>query len=225
MSDIVLAAEPRNEFGKNANRRLRARQRIPGVVYGHGMENWNVSIDGKEVIKILHSEAGHNTIFKIQMGSHVADVLVRDYQLDPVRGSLLHADFQKVAMDEAMVFEVPVETEGVAEGVRLNGGFMDFVLREIEVECLPGDVPDNLRVDVSKLQIGDAIRVQELTVDSSRITVLSEPDLVVLTIVPPHVEEEEEPGAELLEEEGLEPELIRKGRPEEEGEAAKEAGE
>ncbi len=210
MKDLVIQAEQRSMVGKNANRRLRTTGKIPAVVYGHGFEAVSVAVDPKDIHRILHSESGHNTIFKLQLPDATKDVLIRDYQLDPVKGHLLHADFQTVAMDEVMVFEVPVETVGNSIGVK-NGGVMDIVLREIELECLPSDVPDSLEVDVTALDIGDVVRVEDLKYDSTKITLLSEPDLVVLTIAAPAVEEEEEPVEEVV----AEPEVIKKGKVEE----------
>lgn len=216
MSEIIVRAEPRTTLGKNANRRLRGQGRIPAVVYGRRMSPQAVTVDPREVDRILHSEAGHNTIFKLQVDGALQDVIIRDYQLDPVKDKLLHADFQAIAMDETMSFDVPVEVVGSARGVQL-GGILDLVLREIEVECLPGDVPDHIRVDVSQLEIGDALRVSDLPVDTSRITVLSEPELVVLTVVPPLAEEVEEEVPVEVEEEA-EPEVIKKGKVEKEKE-------
>ena len=221
MGDLVVRAETREEFGKNTNRRLRSQGRIPAVVYGKGISSTSVSVDPKDLHRILHSETGHNTIFKLAIGDNSRDVLIKDYQLDPVKGNLLHADFQAIAMDEALIFEVPVEVVGVAKGVQSDGGVLDIVLREIQLKCLPGDVPDHIPVEVHALEIGDTIRVENLQVDASKITLLSDPDLVVLTVIPPHVEKE--PEVVLEEEEVGEPDLVKKGREEEEEEKTEEA--
>ncbi len=210
MKDLTIQADQRTQLGKNANRRLRTAGKIPGVVYGHDFEPVSVTVDPKDIHRILYSESGRNTIFKLQLPDVVKDVLIRDYQLDPVKGNLLHADFQTVAMDEMMEFEVPIEVVGSSVGVR-NGGILDIVLREIEVECLPADVPDNIEIDVSALEIGDMVRVEDLKIDTSKITVLSEPELVVLNVAPPAVEEEPEE----VEEAVAEPEVIKKGKTEE----------
>jgi len=219
MAELIVQTESRTEFGKNVNRRLRATGRIPGVVYGNNLETMHISIDPIDVIKILQSESGHNTIFKLKVEDRLADVLIRDLQLDPLKGSLIHADFQTVAMDEVMEFQVPVDIQGTAIGVKNEGGILDVVMREIEVECLPGEVPDSITVDVSGLEIGNAVRVSELEV-SDKVKVLSDSELVVAHVVPPRVEVEEE---ELEEEElgeGVEPEVIKKGKAEEEAAAA-----
>lgn len=215
MKDLMVQAEQRELLGKNACRRLRAEGKIPGVVYGQDFQPVAVTVNPKDIQHILRSESGHNTIFKLEFNKVSKDVLIRDYQLDPVKGHLLHADFLTVDMHEAMTFEVPLEPVGNAPGVK-NGGILDQVLREIEIECLPGEVPDNIEVDVSALEIGDILRVEDLKLDASKLTLLSEPDLVVLTISPPTIEEEE---VEEVEEEEAEPEVIKKGKAEEEEEA------
>jgi large subunit ribosomal protein L25 len=212
MASITVQAEERQEVGKGPNRRLRTQGKIPAVLYGQGLETLSVSVESREVDQILCSETGHNTIFKLQVGSNSTDVLIRDYQLDPVKGTLLHADFQAVALDKKMTFAVPVQTTGTASGVTA-GGVLDIALREIELECFPSDVPDHVPVDVTELEIGDSVRVEALQIDLSKISVLSDPDLVILSVVPPHVEEEPEVIPE--EEELEEPELIKKGKAEE----------
>ena len=136
MAKITVQAEERQEVGKGPNRRLRTQGKIPAVLYGRGLETLSVSVNSGDVDQILCSETGHNTIFKLQVGSNSTDVLIRDYQLDPVKGILLHADFQAVALDRKMTFAVPVQTMGTASGVTA-GGVLDIVLREIELECFP----------------------------------------------------------------------------------------
>ena len=222
MAEITVQAKERQEVGKGPNRRLRTQGKIPAVLYGQGLETLSVSVDSGDVDQILCSETGHNTIFKLQVGSNSTDVLIRDYQLDPVKGTLLHADFQAVAMDKKMTFAVPVQAVGTASGVTA-GGVLDMVLRKIELECFPTDVPDYIPVDVTELEIGDSVRVEALQIELSRISVLSDPDLVILSIVPPHVEEEPEVIPE--EEELEEPELIKKGKAEEEETTDKEGKE
>ena len=191
MSNLVVEAEPRTELGKNANRRLRASGLIPGVIYGRSTESISVSVNPKKIFSIIHSDTGQNTIFKLELNSKKLNVLIRDLQVDPVRGHLLHADFQTIAMDETRVFEVPLDPQGEAEGVK-EGGILDIVVREIEVECLPTDVPDQIQIDVSDLEIGDALRVSDLTFESDKVSILSSPELVLLTVTPPKVEIEEE---------------------------------
>ena len=219
MGKFVVLADRREQFGKNSNRRLRAQGQMPAVMYGHAMESVEVSVNPKDLDRILHSETGRNTIFALEVGGESQDVLIKDYQLDPIKGYLLHADFQAVAMDEQMVFEVPVQVVGTAKGV-VEGGILDTVMRGIQLECLPGNVPDNILVEVSELEIGDSIRVGDLDIDTSQLSILSEPDLVVITVGAPRVEEEPEIEEEL--EEGEEPELI--GEDQSEEGAAEEEG-
>ena len=219
MANMTIEAQERTELGKNANRRLRARGRIPGVVYGRGIDPVSVSVDPKEVFRILHSETGHNTVFKLKLDERSEDVLIRTFQLDPVNGILLHADFQTISMDEVRTFQVPVDVAGTAAGVKA-GGILDVVLREIELECLPREVPEHLQIDVSPLQIGESVRVEELMVDTSKITILSDPDQIILHILAPTIREEEEIEEE---EEMAEPEVIKKGRVEEGAEEPSEA--
>ena len=222
MAELVVEAQTRTEFGKNSNRRLRASGLIPGVIYGSGRETMHVAVDPSEVVKILHSESGHNTIFKLAVEKDLADVLIKDLQLDPLKGTLLHADFQTVSLDQVMAFQVPVDVQGTAVGVKTHGGILDLVMREIDVECLPGDVPDSLPIDVTELNIGDAVRVSDLAEDP-KVQIMSDGDLVIAHVVAPRVEVEEEEVEEEELEEGAEPEVIKKGKAEEgEGEAAPE---
>jgi large subunit ribosomal protein L25 len=221
MADLVVQTETRTELGKNANRRLRATGRIPCVVYGSNLETTHITVDPADVIRILQSESGHNTIFKLKVEEQLSDVLIRDLQLDPLKGTLIHADFQTVAMDEVMVFQVPIEVQGTAVGVKNEGGILDVVMREIDLECLPRDVPDSIPVDISELEIGDAVRVSELVVNE-KVTILSDTELVVVHVVPPRVEVEEEVVEEEELEEGVEPEVIKKGKVEEEAEGQPE---
>ena len=164
MAQLTVQAEERQETGKGANRRLRMQGKLPAVIYGRGLETLSVSVNLQDVDLILHSEAGHNTIFQLQVSGKLTDVLIKDYQLDPVKGSLLHADFQAVALDQKMTFAVPVQIVGTAEGV-IAGGVLEQVLREIEVECLPTEVPDHIPLDVTALEIGDSVRVEVVAVE------------------------------------------------------------
>ena len=217
MANTVVQATLRDAVGKNPNRRLRASGRIPAVVYGRGVTPVSISVDPRDVQRILHSASGRNTIFTLEIDGNSRDVLIRDLQLDPVKDTLIHADFQAVAMDQTMVFEVPVEPVGTAKGVKTGGGILEIVLKSIEVECLPGDVPEDIKIDVSEMDVGDVLRVSQLQVDTSKIKVLNEPDLVVLSIVLLALERAEEAAAP-VEEAGVEPEVIRKGRAEAEEE-------
>jgi large subunit ribosomal protein L25 len=222
MQQIVIEAQRRHSVGKNANRRLRESGKIPAVVYGAGRAPLALTVDPGAITDILHSQGGHNTIFAVRVdGGARANVMVKDYQLDPVRGNLIHADLYVIAMDQRLKLTVDVEIVGEAEGVKVGGGIMDVVSRSLEVECLPSDIPKSIRVDVSHLQINDYIRVKNLPVDP-KVKILSDPEVVVVTIVPPVKEEvvEVAPAAP------AEPEVIRKGKvaEEAEGEGEEEKG-
>jgi large subunit ribosomal protein L25 len=174
-------------------------------------------MDPADLMRVFESESGRNTILNLQVGDgDSSSVVIKDFQLDPVRGNLMHIDFQYVSLDQKMEFQVPVETVGVASGVKNSGGIMDLVLREIDVECLPTNVPDNIKIDVTELEIGDSLRISELEIDEELVSVLNDTDQVVVTVVAPRMEEEPEPEEELLE-----PELISE-QPDEEEETAEE---
>jgi len=189
-------------------------------MYGRGITPTAVSVDPRDIHRILHSDTGRNTIFKLDVDGTSRDVLIRDMQLDPLRDTLLHADFQAIAMDQTMEFDVPVEPIGTAKGVKTGGGLLEVVLRTVQVECLPGDVPQHIAVDVNDLEVGGTVRISQLTVDTEKIKILNDPDLVVLSVVLPAAEKVEEVAAP-TEEATTEPEVIKKGKAEEE-EAGKE---
>ncbi len=210
MPRLTVDSQIRQEFGKNANRRLRAAGRMPGVVYGRNVEAVAVSVDPKDLDRILISNTGHNTIFTLKYQDQQRNVLIREHQRDPVGEELIHADFMAISMDRTMVFDVPVEIMGTAAGVRLDGGILDLVVRQIQLECLPGSLPDHIRVDVTDLEIGDSVRVEQLDVDSDKVKILSDPDLTVLTIAAPSVETADD---EIMpEDETAEPEIAGEGQ-------------
>jgi large subunit ribosomal protein L25 len=218
MAQLVVEAMRREAAGKNANRRLRKSGRIPAVMYGTGKEPVPLEVDPIAVRSILYSESGHNTIFTLSVGASQANAMVKDYQLDPVSGHLIHTDFLAIAMDKILEVTVDVEVVGEAAGVKLDGGIMDLVTRAIEVACLPGDIPDSIKVDVSPLKINDYIRVKDIPADP-KVKILTDPEVVVVTIVPP-IKEEVPVEAPV---EAVEPEVIKKGKVAEEGEEAPEA--
>lgn len=225
MKSIQVSAAVRSSYGKNAARQLRSQGRIPAVLYGQREVSLSLSVDPKDLVAILHSAAGYNTIFSLDVENHgKSSVMLKEWQFHPVKETLLHADFLRIAMDNALQVSVPVLPVGVANGVKDQGGIFEFVLRQLEVECLPADIPDHITADISHLDIGSNLRVADLQVDP-KLKVLSDPDLVVAHVVPPKEEEEEVAAAEGvaatgLEEEG-EPEVLRKGKTESEaGETA-----
>jgi large subunit ribosomal protein L25 len=211
-----VEAEPREDFGKNAARRLRHAGRIPAVVYGGGGPAIPIVIDPRKISEILHSESGHNAIFTLDIrGRAPARVMLRDWQVDPVHGDLLHVDMVRVARDARLKVKVPVHITGEAKGVKVQGGVFEFVLREVEVECLPDDIPDHIAVDVTELTIGRNLRVADLPV-GEKVKVLTDAARVVAHVVALKAEEEK-PAAEVVEAVPAEPEVIRKGKAEEEG--------
>jgi large subunit ribosomal protein L25 len=223
MAEIVVAAEKRTETGKNVNRRLRTRGLIPGVLYGAKSETTPVSVSPKEIGTILRSATGENTLFELELGGSRRKVILKEFQVEPIKGRILHADFFEVALDKAIEVKVHVELTGVPVGVKVQGGILDFVTRELEVECLPTDIPEKIVVDVSELELGKHIRVGELKAPD-KVKVLTDPGLVVAHVVTPRAEEEIAPAAaEAAPVEGeapAEPEVIKKGKAE-----AGEAGE
>lgn len=211
MDQIVIDGGVREETGKGSNRKLRRSGKIPAVLYGHKNEPVALSVDPKDIFKILHSDSGENTIFGLNVpGRERLNCLIKEYQLEPISHSLLHADFYEVAMDEALEVKVPLETEGEAYGVKTEGGLMDIVHRELHVECLPGDIPESIVVEVTNLKIGDLIRVRDLVV-SDKIKILDDPETVVVAIEHPRAEEEVAVVAPEAEAEA-EPEVIKKGK-------------
>jgi len=221
---LNVEAEPREDFGKNAARRLRHAGRIPAVVYGGGGPAIPITVNPRKISEILHSESGHNAIFTLDIqGKAPARVMLRDWQVDPVHGGLLHVDMVRVARDTRMKLKVPIHITGEAQGVKVQGGIFEFVLREVEVECLPDDIPDHIPVDVTELMIGRNLRVADLPV-GEKVKVLTDPARVVAHVVALKAEEEK-PAAEVVEAAPAEPEVIRKGKAEgeAEGEAEEEA--
>ncbi len=222
---IAVEAEPREEFGKNVARRLRRSGRIPAVVYGGGGPCLNVAVDPKKIIEILHSESGHNAIFTLEISDRTpARVMLREWQVEPVHGELLHVDMVRVARDTRLKVKVPVQLVGEAEGVKVQGGVLDFILRELEVECLPDDIPEHITADVTHLTIGRNLRVSDLSV-SPQVKVLTDPGRVVVHVVAMKIEEEK-PAVEAVEAAApAEPEVIRKGKVEQPEAAEEGAGE
>lgn len=225
MAEIFnVEAEARETFGKNAARRLRHSGRIPAVVYGGGGPSVSLTVDPKAIVRILHSEAGHNAIFTLQMPDKApARVMLRDWQWEPLRGDLMHVDMVRIARDAKLKLRVPIRITGEAQGVKLQGGVLEFILREVEVECLPDDIPEHITVDVTELMIGRQLRVADLPV-SAGVKVLAEPTRVVAHVIAPKAEAA--PAAETVEAAATpaEPELIRKRKPEEEGAEEAEEG-
>ncbi|HEY3455648.1 MAG TPA: 50S ribosomal protein L25 [Bryobacteraceae bacterium] len=226
--DITIAAEGRDARGKNEARRLRAKGSMPAVVYGGAEGATAVAISPKELSRILNSKTGHNTIFNLSLpgnaaGGAATPVMIVDWQFDPIKDSLLHADLKRIDLTKRIAVKVPVVTHGDPKGVKLQGGIHEIVTREIEIECLPDEIPEQFDVNVTELVIGQNIRVSEIPLTGS-MKLLSSPDAVVSHVVALRVEEA--PAAETVEAAATpaaEPEVIKKGKKEEEaagGEAA-----
>jgi large subunit ribosomal protein L25 len=174
-----------------------------------------ISVDPKELSRLLHSQSGVNTLIALKLeGADAARVLVKEYQLHPVSHELLHADFYRVAMDRALRVTVPVQLTGEAKGVKVQGGHVDFVHRELMIECLPGDIPEHVTVDVSELMIAEGVRVRDLD-SGGKWKAVSEPDMLIVHVVAPRLEAEPEPAEAAVPAAPAEPEVIKKGKADE----------
>ena len=218
--DATLQAERRDGRGKNEARRLRAQGRIPAVLYGTEQgKATEIAVDPKTLLRILHSESGVNTLIGLQLDGADTRVLVKEYQLDPIGHKLLHADFYQVAMDKALTVTIPIVLKGEPRGVKQQGGVVDFVHREIEVECLPGDIPENITVDISELMLNQDIRVRDLATEGAKWKPTSEPDMMIVHVVALRVEAEPAAAeAAVAPAAPAEPEVIKKGKTEKEEE-------
>ncbi|MBS1815079.1 MAG: 50S ribosomal protein L25 [Acidobacteria bacterium] len=194
----AITATPRTgKFNKNAARRVRVAGLIPGVVYGAGQDSVAVTVDPKVVTQILHSEAGHNSIFDLNIeGAAATKGMIVDWQYEPIKGKLLHVDLKRIAMDKAMRVSVPVMLVGTATGVKNQGGILDQVLREVHIECLPADIPSHIDVDVTNLALHGVIRVSDLP-HGGKIKFLDDEDATVahVTIVKEEAAAEAAPAA------------------------------
>ncbi len=215
ITDITLNASAREGIGKGFARRLRAKGMIPIAVYGEGLDPIAAAVNLKEIAQILRSETGHNSIFSLVIGDGApSTVIIKDWYVDPVKGKLLHADLMRLSLTEKRRVRVSIEVVGEPIGVKMAGGVLAIELREVEIECLPADIPDHIQVDVSGLQIGDHVMVADLTYDRTKITMLVDEHQIVAGVLMPRLEEEVETPAE-EEVAGGEPELIKKGKGEE----------
>jgi large subunit ribosomal protein L25 len=221
--DATLLAEKRAGRGKNEARRLRAQGKIPAVVYGAGRNTAvEIAVDPKALLRILHSESGVNTLIGLRLDGGDTRVLVKEYQLDPVAHKLLHADFFQVAMDQTLTITVPIVLKGEARGVKQQGGIVDFVHREIEIEVLPSDIPENIVVDVSELMLNQGVRVRDLQIEGAKWKPISDEDMMIVHVVALKVEEEAPAAAaEAAPAAPAEPEVIKKGKTEKEEEKEK----
>jgi large subunit ribosomal protein L25 len=220
-ADKNVEAKPRQGGGKNDARRLRASGMIPAVVYGAGWPAQAIAVDPKQMRRILNSETGHNSIFDLSLDGQAAKVMIVDWQFEPIKSALLHVDLKRIAMDKVLRVSVPIVLKGEAPGVKLQGGILEQMLREVEIECLPGDIPGHLVADASTLEFGQTIRVSDLAHDAKVKFITDETQAVAhVTAVKEVVEAAPVEGVVEAEATAAEPEVIKKGKQETEGEAA-----
>jgi len=217
---LTINCEKRDSTGKNAARRIRREGKLPAILYGANVENLSLSVDKKDIFNILKSETGENTLFKVAIGKDVHDVMIKDLQQDVVNDNVLHVDFIQIALDKTIRVTVPVVLVGDAVGVKTEGGFVDFVTREVDIECLPKNIPDNIEVDISDLHLHQSIKVEDAP-GIEGVTYATDPQTVLALIQSPVAEEvpaeEEEEEGVMAEEE--EPEVVGKEKADSEKES------
>ena len=233
MKEIQLTATIRQELGKQANKHLRNSGFIPAVIYHRGKDTVSLKVGRRDLHEILHTEHGENVVIALTVAGGDAKgkqkerlVMIKEIQHEPVRGTILHIDFHEISLSEKLKVNIPIETKGEPIGVKQDDGVLEHILREIEAECLPTQIPDFLEIEVSELQIGDSRHVKDLAIPPE-VTLLSDPELTILIVKPPHVEVVEEVAPE---EAVTEPEVLTEKKAEEgeevaEGKEKKEAGE
>ena len=222
----ILEAQARTPGTKNDARRVRRGGKVPAVVYGAGKAALPLSVDPRQVSRILHSETGHNTVFDLAVDGERTKVMIVDWQYEPIKGALLHIDLKRIAMDQKLKVNVSIELVGEPAGVKQQGGILEQIAREVEVECLPGDIPNLIELNVSELVFGVVLRVSDLP-KNDKVKFLSDPDQPVAHII--SIKEEEVPTAEAIAGEAAaapaEPEVMKKGKQETEEEGAAAAPE
>jgi large subunit ribosomal protein L25 len=215
-----LEAVKRDTFGKNEARRLRAKGHIPAVLYGGAVVDGKpqatpIAVDPKTLMGILRGESGVNTLIGLKVGSEDVKVLMREYQVDPLTRRLLHVDFYRIAMDKLLVVKVPITVKGEAKGIKQQGGLLDIVHREIEVECLPANIPEAIELDVTELMLGQAIRLRDVATSPTWRPV-TDGDVMLVHVVAPRaaVEPVAADAVAATPAAAAEPEVIKKGKPE-----------
>jgi large subunit ribosomal protein L25 len=218
MSDVVLEVEAREERGNNAMHRLRVAGQIPAVVYGGGKDTVAIKLNRKTLLDLMKLGDRENAIFLLKLAGKERHAMIRDLQIDPISRQVVHIDFQRVNMKEKIRVQVPIELTGTAFGVKTEGGLIDFVTREVHVECLPGDIPKRIAYDVTELHVGHHIEAGQLTLPPG-ITLLEDPHRVIVALSHPKLEattaEAEAPVEGAVAPAGGEPEVIKKGKTEE----------
>jgi large subunit ribosomal protein L25 len=220
MPEVVVATPRQGKFNKNAARRVRVAGKIPAVLYGAGHEAVAVEVDPKQISRILYSESGHNTIFDVTLGeqANAAKAMIVDWQREPINDKLIHIDLKRIALDKVLRVSVPIKVVGIATGVKTQGGILDQVLREVEIECLPGDIPSHIDLDVTNLGLHQVMRVSDLP-HNEKVKFLEDEDTTVAHVV--SIREEVAPAAEGVDAATVatagttaEPEVAKKGKPE-----------
>jgi large subunit ribosomal protein L25 len=210
MSDtMTIEVQPRPQTGKNANRRARAAGKIPAVVYGGGKESVAVELNRKTLVDMMKGHSGENPIFLLKLGDKERHAMIRNMEVDPVSRQVIHIDFQRVVMDQKVRVAVPVELVGTAIGVKTEGGMLDFITREIHVECLPGDIPKHVEADVTEVHVGQHIEARDLKLPDN-VTLLDDPDKVIASLGHGRLETDETAAGDRAE-----PEVIKKAKGEE----------
>lgn len=218
--DTKLTVASRDQKGSAHARRMRRAGLIPGVIYNDAGEARAVSLPKHEFEQMLHRHTSEHVMVRIQLdGAEEKSVLLKDVQHDALTGGVIHADLQEVAMNKKLRVEVPLKLTGAAEGVQ-QGGVLDHLLHDLEIECLPADIPEQIEVDVSGLKLNDMLLVRDIKVDGSRLTIVTDGDLGVASVAMPRAAEEEVPAAEAAATAGAaaEPEVIREKKKEEQAE-------
>jgi large subunit ribosomal protein L25 len=222
----ILEAQKREPGSKNQAKRVRRDGKIPAVVYGAGKDSLPISVDPRVVTRILNSDTGHNTIFDLALNGEKTKAMIVDWQYEPIKGRLLHIDLKRIALDKVLRVSVPIVLEGEAAGVKQEGGILEQMLREVEIECLPADIPSHIDVDVSHLTFGKVLRVSDLP-HSEKLKFLTDANQPVAHVT--SVKEEVVATPEAVAAEAgatpAEPEVIKKGKQETEEEGAEAAPE
>jgi len=213
MAELAIDVQKREETGTNANRRLRQAGKIPAVVYGGGKDTVPIVLDRKTLLDLMKSGDNENAIFLLKLADSGQErhAMIRDMQVDPLTRQVVHIDFQRIVMDKKVKVQVTVELKGTAYGVKTEGGMIDFVHREVTIECLPGDIPKHLDLDVTELRVGQHVEARELKLPEG-VTLAEEPDRVIVALS--HTKAEEAATAAAAEG-PAEPEVVKRGKTEE----------
>ena len=221
--DINVVAEVRTSRGKNEARRTRVAGKIPAVLYGAFQDPVSIAVNPREIVKITHSNTGYNTIFNLEItGGETTPVMVVDQQVDPIRGNLLHADFKRIDLTKRIKVTVPVHTTGEPKGVKVQGGLLEIISRSVEIECLPDEIPESFVLDVVELMIGQSKRASDVALSGS-MKLIGDPQTVIAHVVALRAEEVVAPVEGVVPAAGAEPEVVKKGKKDEEP-AAEEKG-